>query len=110
MDIDDVKNSIVATVRDRARDLLDRNASAAAFLEICARDLAKLAVRLIQVSDDRERETVLGEIAFARQAAENEIVGLALEAETEARRTFKEIVGTVFSFVEKALPTLLRVV
>lgn len=107
MDAEAIRKSIVETVKGRARGFLERNADAREFLEDRARDIARLVVILSQAKDEQEEEAVKRELAIARQTAENEVAGLALDAEAEARATFREVLGTVFSFVEKALPAII---
>ncbi|MGH9389544.1 MAG: hypothetical protein ACRD1Z_08005 [Vicinamibacteria bacterium] len=107
MDLEAIKNGIIETVKGRARKLLDGSAEARAFLEDRAKDIARLVVLLSKAGDEQEEEAVKREIAISRQAAENEIAGLALDAEAEARATFKEVLGTIFEFAEKALPAII---
>lgn len=107
MDLETIKNGIIETVRGRARKLLDESAEARAFLEERAKDLAKLAIRLSQAGDEEEEEAIKREIRISRQAAENELAGLALDAEEASKQTFKEVLATVFEFVEKALPSII---
>jgi hypothetical protein len=109
MDLEDIKKGIVETVKGRAKKLLEDSTEARNFLEERARDIARLVVMLTQAGDDQEEEAIKNEIRIARQAAENEIAGLALDAEAEARAAFKEIVGTIFEFAEKALPAIIAI-
>jgi hypothetical protein len=105
MDLDSIKTALVDTVKGRVHDLIAANPQAAAFLEERGKDLAKLVLRLSQVGDEQEEEDIKLEIRVSRQAAENEVAGLALDAESAFK--LKEVLGTVFEFAEKALPVIM---
>ncbi|MGI0150063.1 MAG: hypothetical protein ACREDF_11110 [Thermoplasmata archaeon] len=109
MDLDDIKNGIIETVKGRARKFIEENDDARDFLEDRAKDIARLIVMLSQAGDEQEEEAIKKEMEIARQSAENEIAGLAVSAEAEARATFREILGTVFDFAQKALPSIIAV-
>lgn len=107
MDLETIKNGIVETVKGRARKFVEDNADAREFLEDRAKDIARLVVILSKAGDEQEEEAIKHELSIARQAAENEVAGLAAAAEAEARETFREVLGTVFEFAEKALPAII---
>lgn len=107
MDLEAIRKGIIETVKGRAKKFLDESAEARAFLEERAKDIARLIVMLSQAGDDREEEAIKNELRIARQAVENEIASIALDAEAEARATFKEVLGTIFEFAEKALPAII---
>lgn len=106
MDIDTLKNEILATLKDEAREFYEHSKESRDFVEACAKDLAELTVALIQAADDVERQKIRHEIKIARQAAESELAKVALDAEIQSRATVKRVLDVLFSFLEKALPVI----
>jgi H2-forming N5,N10-methylenetetrahydromethanopterin dehydrogenase-like enzyme len=107
MDLEAIKKGIIETVKGRSKKLLEESAEARNFLDERARDIARLVVMLSQAGDEYEEEEIKRELQIARQAAENEIASVMLDAEAEAKATFKEVIATIFEFVEKALPSII---
>lgn len=107
---EDLAQSILGTIRERAKDFLSQNDQAKQLVEERAVELAKLLVEYGAETDEVVRKDILNEIAIVRQTIENELSAVALNGKTESIATFKEIVGSVFSTVVKVLPVIFKMI
>lgn len=108
--VDDLKDSIVGPVTEAAKKLLTDNKDAAQFLEDRALRVAELGVDYIKASDDAARASVMGQIEVVRQTIQNEISSVAVNASTEARATFKNVMNVALGVVLKALPIIVAAI
>jgi hypothetical protein len=104
---EDIRDSILSTIEGRAKDFLKDNAAAKDRLRERAERLAKLAFRYATISDEAARKTISDDMVVVRQTMENEIAALALSGSNEAKNVFKQIAGTAFDMVIKALPAII---
>lgn len=109
MDVAEIKNEILETLKAEAREFYEHSAESRAFVEDRARDVASLVVQLVQASDE-DQEAIRREIRIARQAAENELALVALDAEIAVRNRFRDVLGTVFGIIERLLPKLITLI
>lgn len=103
----DLANSIIETVRTRAKKVWDDNAAARTLIEDAAKDFAKLALRYKLETDPNAQDVLKQEMLLAKQTIENETSALALIATAEAKATFLAVVSTAFDILLKALPVIL---
>ena len=102
-----LRDSIVATIKERAKEFLDDNAEAKEFLADRAEDAARLAVAYKLETDEANKKSLLHELELVRQTVENEVSALALTGKEASKSLFKEIVNTAFGALVKYLPTVL---
>jgi hypothetical protein len=107
--LNELTDKIVAIVKERAGDFLEDNNLSKDFLQDRAKRLAKLMIKLAKASEN-QKAIVEKDIEIVRQSMENELSTLAVNASTEARATFKAVLGTVFEFAQKLLPLVLSAV
>jgi hypothetical protein len=103
---DEMADSIIATVEERAKGFLDQNEPARKIVTERAKRLAELGFHY-QTSGD---ETHLTDMKIVRQTVENELAALALAGQSAAKDTFMEIVRTAFGLFAKALPAILAAI
>lgn len=107
MDWKELSDTLIDTIKGRAEAFWNDNAAARDFVTKKAQELAKLVFKLKTTTSESEQAEIKNEIAFVRQAIENELGTVALIGETEAKSTFKEIVNTAFGVLAKVAPVLL---
>lgn len=100
-------DSILATVKSRAKEFLDENAEAKDFIAERAKSFAKLAIEYRLETDEANKKDILHEMELDQQAVENELSALALNGKEASKAAFKEIVGTAFGALIKYLPAVL---
>jgi hypothetical protein len=110
LDPEEIAKGILETVKARVKGFLEAHADAKEFVEDRAKDLGELLVELARAGSDAEREKIRHEMEIAKQAIDNEVAGVAVEASAEARATFREVMGTVGEFVVKALPGIIAAI
>lgn len=103
----DLKDAVLGTVKDQAKDFLDQNKDAKDFLEDRAKRLEELGVDYLKAKTSDERDSVSELIAVVTQSIRTQLAGLALTAEAEARATFGKIVETALGVMVKVLPVVL---
>jgi hypothetical protein len=101
---EELRDSIVETVKGRAKDFIAKNADAEKLLKDRAERLAKLAFLYTSATNEETRKILAGDMATVRLTIENDIMALEVAAQAEARSVFKVIVGTSFEIVLKTLP------
>lgn len=104
--VDDLKDSIVGPVTDAAKKFLTDNKDAAQFLEDRAKRIAELGVEYLKATDDAGRDSVMELLEVAKQSIQNEIAQVAVNAETQAKATFKSVMGVALNVFMKALPVI----
>jgi hypothetical protein len=106
----DIADSILDTVKVRAKKFLEENEAAKDLLTNRVQVLAKLMWQYKVESEEAKRDEILHEMALVKQTIENELSALALVGKAESISTFKEVVGTVFSLTIKYLPAILAAI
>lgn len=107
---DNMADSIVATLEERAKDFLDQNEPVRKIVTERAKRLAELAFHYQLESDDSIREGYLIDMKVVRQTVENELAALALAGQEAAKGTFMEVVKTAFGLFVRALPAILAAI
>lgn len=107
---DALADSVVSTIKDRAKKVWDDNANARDLITEAAKDLAKLTWQYKLEADPDKQKEILHEMEFSKQAIENELSALALVATAEAKALFKEIVNTALNVLVTVLPKILAAV
>lgn len=105
-----LKDSVISTVKGSAKEFLDQNADAQAFLADRAKRVAELGVEYVKASSDEEREGVKLLFEVVQQSIRNELAAVAIGAEIKAKETFGKIMETAIGVVIKAIPVLLSVI
>ena len=108
--LDELKDAIFGAVKDEANDFLDAHQDAKVFLADRAKRVAQLGVRYVKAADDAERAQVNTQLEVVQQSIRNELAGIAVSAEAQAKATFGKVVQTAIGVVVKALPTLAALV
>lgn len=103
---DEMADSIVQTLEERAKDFLDQNAPVRKIVTERARRLAELAF-YYQTSEGNVKEGYLTDMKIVRQTVENELAALALAGQEAAKGTFMEVVRTAFGLFVRALPAII---
>lgn len=103
-------DSILDTIKGRAKKFLDDNQEAKDILTERTKALAKLAWQYKRESDEAKRAEILTEMGIVKQTIENEISALALVGKAESISAFKEVVGTALGAVVKYIPIILSMV
>jgi len=104
---DGIAESILGTIKGRAKEFLDENKEAKDLLVDRAQALAKLAFQYKTETDEEKKIDLLAEIEIVKQTIENELSALALNGKAASIATFKEIVGTALGALVKYLPAIL---
>lgn len=107
---DGIADSILDTIKGRAKDFLEQNVAAKDMLTDRARALAQLVFEYKIATDAGVKAGILHEIEVVRQTIENELSALALNGKAESIAAFKEIVGTALGAVVKYLPAILSAI
>jgi cbb3-type cytochrome oxidase cytochrome c subunit len=103
----DIADSILETIKTRAKEFLDENSEAKDFIAERAQSLAKLTVEYKQESIESRRKDILHEMNLELQSIENTLSTMALKGKEESKAIFKEIVGTALGALIKYLPAIL---
>lgn len=106
--LDDLKQIILDSVEERAGRFLADHSDAKTFLQDRAVRLAELGVDLTLAGSPAERERIEGDMKVVRQSMENEIDRLALDAKSEAKAWFKEVVDCAVSCFVRLFPVILK--
>ncbi len=107
---DGLAESLVTTIKTRAKKVWEDNAAARTLIEDAAKDLAKLTWQYKLETDPAKQQEIQHEMEFAKQAIENELDALAIIATVEAKALFKEIVNTALNVLVTVLPKVLAAV
>lgn len=105
--LDDLKDSVVGTIKEEAKAFLDKHQDAKDFVEERGKRLAELGVEYVKATDDAGREQVLLQMKVVQQSIRNEIASIAVGAEAQAKATFAKIVDTAVGVLIKAIPVLI---
>lgn len=103
---DGMADSILATLEERAKDFLDKNAPVRQIVTERAKRLAELAFHYQTASDETVKDGYLTDMRIVRQTVENELIALALAGQDAAKGTFMEVVKTAFGLFVRALPAI----
>lgn len=107
---EDLKDSVVGTIKEEAKAFLDKHQDAKDFVEERGKRLAELGVEYVKATDDADRERVLLQMKVVQQSIRNEISSVAVAAEAQAKASFAKIVDTAVSVLVKALPVLVSLI
>jgi hypothetical protein len=108
--LSDLESAVVGSVKDDAQQFIDENKDAKAFLEAQAKDLAELGVQYLKAATDAEREAAQLEMKIVQQSIRNELAGIAVTAEAEARTAFGKALLAAAGVVMKVLPVILSAI
>jgi hypothetical protein len=103
---EEIRDAIVGSVKERTKDFLASNKDAETFLRERAERFAKLAAAYAIEIDPAKKDTLLLDMRIVKQTMENEITTVLVNAESAGRSLLKSLMGTVFDFAMRALPTL----
>jgi hypothetical protein len=107
----DLKDAVLGTVKDQAKDFLDQNQDAKAFLEDRAKRLEELGVEYAKAkAAGNDTDQVSTQMSVVLQSIRNELAGIAVQAEAQARATFGKILETALGVMVKAIPVILAAV
>ena len=106
INVDELKNAIIDSVKARAKDFLDKNKDAKDFLIERAERLAKLAAQYALETDGSKRGVLKNDMEIVKQTMENDVSAVAVAAATASRDLFKSLLGTAMDMLIKALPTI----
>lgn len=106
---EEIRDAIVSSVQERAKDFLKSNQAADAFLRERAERFAKLAASYATKADPGIRMGLLLDMKIVKQTMENEITTVLVNAESAGRSLLKDLMGTVLDFAVKALPAVVGI-
>jgi hypothetical protein len=101
----DLKDAVLVPVKAGAKEFLDANADARAFLEDRVKRLAELGVDYVK--PDADHDAVKLQMEVVQQSIRNELSKVALGASMESRATFGKILDTAVGVLIKALPVII---
>ena len=104
---DGIAESIIETVKSRAKKLWDENLEMRTFVGERAKTLAEIVWKYKTTSDEAKRAELHHEMQIVQQTIENSLTAIALVAAAEAQATFREVVNTAFGTLIRALPAVL---
>jgi hypothetical protein len=107
---EDLKDSVVGTIKEEAKAFLDQHKDAKDFVEERGKRLAELGVEYVKATDDAGRDHVLLQMKVVQQSIRNEISSVAVAAEAQARASFAKVVDTAVGVLLKALPVLVALI
>lgn len=102
-----IADSILATVKEQAKDFLDQNQDVKALLEDRAKRLAELSLSYIHETDPAVRVQIQVSMDIVQQTIVNEVSALALNGQTASIAAFKATVATALGALVKYLPVIL---
>jgi hypothetical protein len=108
--LEDLKDSVVGTIKEEAQAFLDKHKDAKDFVEERGKRLAELGVEYVKATDTAGREHALLQMKVVQQSIRNEIASIAVTAEAQAKASFAKIVDTAVGVLIKALPALVALV
>lgn len=103
---EEIRDALVSSVEDRAKDFLKDNKAAKDFLVERAERLAKLAVAYAML-DGVEKDQAKADMAVVAQSIENQVAALSVTAASGTKKLFANLVGVAFDSLVKALPALI---
>ncbi len=107
--LEDLKDAVLAPVKDASKKFLDENKDAQDFLEDRAKRLAELGVEFVKATDDEARDAVRLQMSVVQQSIRNELSQVALGASIESRATFGKVLDAAVGVLVKALPVIVAV-
>jgi hypothetical protein len=112
--LEDLKDSVTATVKEVSKDFLDQHQDAKDFLEEQAKDMASLGVEYLKAKDDAERSKLEFQMKLVVQSVRNKLASIALDAEASAKETFGKVLqaalNVALNVAIKLLPVVLAAV
>lgn len=106
----DLKDAVIAPVKDGSKKFLDENKDARDFLEDRAKRLAELGIDFVKAADDAARDAVKLQMSVVQQSIRNELSQVAVGASIEARATFGRVLDAAFGVLIKVLPTIVALI
>lgn len=102
-----IRDALLGVIQTYGKDFLDRHEDAKAFVADRVERVANLAFQYAVIPDETVRVEIEQSMEIAKQAAENELAGVALDASAEAKAEFARVLGVAFESVIKLVPKVL---
>lgn len=108
VDASELAKALLESIEARSKKFLDDHPEARERVADRAKRLAVLLAAYI-LADESSRPALDSSIREVRQTVENLLDGLALDASTEARAWFKDLVVTVFDIAVRLVPAAAKI-
>jgi hypothetical protein len=105
----ELRDEIISSVEARTKAFLDANSDAREFLRNRAERLAKVSALYVFASPEA-RKILQSDFVIVKQAAENELATIALEASAESKALFSHIISMAFDAAMRIVPVILKAV
>lgn len=102
-----IADSILATIKDEAKDFLDQNKAVKDLLEDRAKRIAQLGLDYIKETDPAKKIELEVDMDIVKQTIVNEVSAIALNGQTASIAAFKATVATALGALVKYLPIIL---